>query len=160
MSEGEARRLGEALGRTAERGCALALVGPLGVGKTVVAQGVMRGLGWSGRVPSPTFGLMRQYDGRLRAVHLDLYRLEAAAPEDVEWLGEAVEGAELAVVEWPERAWSILPQDRLVLALERDGAARRAQAAPSGPRSRAWWERARQAFEAWPGGTGGGDPHE
>lgn len=153
-TEDDTRRLGEALGATAEAGCALALTGPLGAGKTTLAQGVVRGLGYRGRVTSPTFGLVREYAGRLRAVHLDLYRLGGegagaeAAAGDVEWLMEAAEGAELVIVEWPEKAWQVVPEDRLVIALERAGRERLARVEAAGARARAWWSRARRAFEA------------
>jgi tRNA threonylcarbamoyladenosine biosynthesis protein TsaE len=82
------------------------LRGDLGCGKTTWARAMLRGLGYAGRVPSPTYTLLEQYllDG-LTVVHLDLYRL--SGDEELENLGLRDWLAELAtwvLVEWPERA--------------------------------------------------------
>jgi tRNA threonylcarbamoyladenosine biosynthesis protein TsaE len=85
---------------------ALGLQGDLGSGKTTWARAMLRGLGYSGRVPSPTYTLLEQYAcGDLSVVHLDLYRLRG--DQELEnlglrdWLAEPVRWI---VVEWPERA--------------------------------------------------------
>lgn len=91
----------------------LALRGPLGAGKSVLARAIARGAGVSGPMPSPTYNLLFTYDlAGLVVHHLDLYRLEA--PDDVWELGwEALgQGAEVVMIEWPERAESLLPGDR------------------------------------------------
>jgi len=113
------RALGVALGRAADRGLAVALLGSLGAGKTLFAQGVAEGLGLDPYdVQSPTFVIACEYPlpqgGPLRRlVHADLYRLER--PEEVEaaglrdWLGPDT----LLLVEWADRAPGTLPDDRL-----------------------------------------------
>jgi tRNA threonylcarbamoyladenosine biosynthesis protein TsaE len=116
------RALGVALGRAADRGLAVALLGSLGAGKTLFAQGVAEGLGLDPRgVQSPTFVIACEYPlpprpagGSLRRlVHADLYRLER--PEEAEaaglrdWLGPDT----LLLVEWADRAPEALPDDRL-----------------------------------------------
>ena len=92
----------------------LALRGPLGAGKSVLARGVARGAGVEGPMPSPTYNLLFTYEGRggVAVHHLDLYRLED--PDDVWELGwrELGEGDQLVLVEWPERAESLMPSDR------------------------------------------------
>jgi tRNA threonylcarbamoyladenosine biosynthesis protein TsaE len=85
---------------------ALGLRGDLGSGKTTWVRAMLRGLGYSGRVPSPTYTLLEQYtcDG-LSIVHLDLYRLRGA--EELENLGLRdwlAESNRWIAVEWPERA--------------------------------------------------------
>ncbi|HEX7080155.1 MAG TPA: tRNA (adenosine(37)-N6)-threonylcarbamoyltransferase complex ATPase subunit type 1 TsaE [Gammaproteobacteria bacterium] len=128
-----------AAGETARRWAArepgsllVALHGDLGSGKTTWVRAMLRGLGYSGRVPSPTYTLVEQYAlERLKIVHLDLYRL--AADEELEnlglrdWLDEP--GVWL-LVEWPERAASIETLADLVLRFEIvDPASRRVTAA-------------------------------
>ncbi len=80
-SADETRRLAAALALVAEPGDRLALVGPLGAGKTQFAKGFAVGLGIDDVVNSPSFTLMAEYDGRLTLFHQDLYRL-AGADED------------------------------------------------------------------------------
>jgi tRNA threonylcarbamoyladenosine biosynthesis protein TsaE len=81
------------------------LVGDLGVGKTAFVRALLRGLGYTGRVPSPTYTLLEHYDiGLLTVVHLDLYRL--AEPRELEFLGIRDWLARDRVwvfAEWPER---------------------------------------------------------
>jgi tRNA threonylcarbamoyladenosine biosynthesis protein TsaE len=97
-------RLGRALGRALRGGEVLALVGPLGSGKTTLARGVAAGLGVSGRVRSPSFTLVSRLGGRLPLFHMDLYRLEGAVNlEELGW-GEADDGRAVAIVEWAEKA--------------------------------------------------------
>ena len=84
----------------------IGLAGTLGSGKTTWARGMLRGLGYRGRVPSPTYTLLEQYEvGDLTFVHLDLYRLTGDAElEDLglrDWLADR---NTWVLVEWPERA--------------------------------------------------------
>jgi tRNA threonylcarbamoyladenosine biosynthesis protein TsaE len=98
----------------------LALRGSLGAGKSVLARAVARGAGVSGPMPSPTYNLLFTYVGAegLEVHHLDLYRLED--PDDVWELGweELAEGDQVVLIEWPERAETLLPPDRWDVALE------------------------------------------
>lgn len=106
-SPAETRAAGEALGRVLRRagaaGAVVALVGPLGAGKTCFVQGLARGLGVAGYVRSPTFTLVHQHRGPLPLFHVDLYRL---APAELDTLGleEILEGPGVAAVEWADRA--------------------------------------------------------
>lgn len=118
------RRVGEALAGELAPDGVLLLSGDLGSGKTVLAQGVARGLGIDpAEVQSPTFTLIREHRGpRDRLVHVDLYRLE---PAEVEGLGleELLAGPGVKVVEWAERLPFAVPGARR-LALRRAGEAR------------------------------------
>lgn len=133
--------LGAALAPALEAGDLVALIGPLGSGKTRFVAGLARGLAARSRVRSPSFTLLHEYRGRLPLFHADLYRLE---PRDVPDLGleEALDQGPLAV-EWGDRlppallADALVLEFRLVSELERDITAR-----GSGPRGRV-------LLEAW-----------
>lgn len=110
---------GERIGREAELPLVITLTGDLGAGKSTLARAVARGAGVDGGVPSPTFNLLFAYEAsRARVLHLDLYRLER--PEEVWELGweELGEGAEIVLIEWPDRAAELLPPRRWELRLE------------------------------------------
>jgi len=93
------------------------LRGPLGSGKTTWARAMLTGLGYAGRVPSPTYTLLEEYRiGALTLVHLDLYRFND--PEELEFLGVRDRFGEQGVwllVEWPERAPNLLEKCDFVL---------------------------------------------
>lgn len=104
----------------------IALVGPLGAGKTTFARHLLRALGAGGRIKSPTYALLEPYDlPALHASHLDFYRF--ADPR--EWvdagLREVFERPGLKLVEWPDKAGTLLPVADLQLSIEpRDDGAR------------------------------------
>ncbi|MGW8265660.1 MAG: tRNA (adenosine(37)-N6)-threonylcarbamoyltransferase complex ATPase subunit type 1 TsaE [Longimicrobiales bacterium] len=114
LSEGELVRWGNRIGRDISGPVFLGLKGPLGAGKSVLARAVARGAGVEGPIPSPTFNLVFHYPTPrgIPLVHMDLYRIED--PVELWELGWEELGAEgeLVVVEWPERARELLPQDR------------------------------------------------
>jgi tRNA threonylcarbamoyladenosine biosynthesis protein TsaE len=100
----ETQALGEAWGRAAASGLVIGLSGDLGAGKTQLAKGLARGLGFTGRVHSPTFTLVNQYEGgRLTLFHLDLYRLETPEQIIAAGLEEYFHPDGVAVIEWAER---------------------------------------------------------
>lgn len=114
LAQDELEAWGRRIGRSVDPPVFLALRGPLGAGKSVLARAVARGAGVEGPVPSPTFNLVFHYDAArgVRVVHLDLYRLRG--PDELRELGwEELGGAdEIVLVEWPERAGDRLPPDR------------------------------------------------
>jgi len=114
--------LGAALGRLAWAGTTITLSGDLGAGKTVFAQGVARGLGVTGRVPSPTYVIVQTHEtARLPLWHADWYRLADA--DELEHLGwdEIMAGEGVVIIEWSSRFPEALPVDRLDVTLA-DGA--------------------------------------
>ena len=126
----QTRRCGEALGRRADVGGLVFLSGELGAGKTSLARGVLRGMGWREEVPSPTYALAHSYElATCPVFHLDLYRLES--PAELEALGmedclpRDGDDARLCLIEWPERGLGALPPPELALELQIDGAERR-----------------------------------
>ena len=109
-------------------GAVIYLSGPLGAGKTTVARGLLRALGVSGAIRSPTYTLLEPYDSAGRTlVHLDLYRLKDAT--ELEPLGLRDYPPERCwwLIEWPERAASRLPPADLAVTLAHDGERRRAE---------------------------------
>jgi tRNA threonylcarbamoyladenosine biosynthesis protein TsaE len=119
-SAAETQRLGEALGRLLEGGDAVALSGELGAGKTVLAQGLARGLGVAPDVPvtSPTFTLVGQYPGRVEMRHADFYRIDHYARLEDAGFADLLDRAGVLVVEWPERFPAALPRERIEVAIE------------------------------------------
>lgn len=116
--------LGSVLGERLGQGDVITISGPLGAGKTVLARGLLRGLGHKGEVNSPTFPIILAYDPpevRLPVSHVDLYRIEDPAEIAELGLDEArTEGA--LIIEWPERLTTIWPDSlRLSLELQSDG---------------------------------------
>ncbi|MEX2246766.1 MAG: tRNA (adenosine(37)-N6)-threonylcarbamoyltransferase complex ATPase subunit type 1 TsaE [Dehalococcoidia bacterium] len=118
---GETRRIGERIGRRLRAGDVVLLSGELGAGKTVLAQGIGRGLGVTDPIKSSSFVIMNEYAGRVRLYHADLYRLEDPAQVAELALGELASGGVL-VLEWPERAPDELPRDHLLVRLAYDTA--------------------------------------
>jgi tRNA threonylcarbamoyladenosine biosynthesis protein TsaE len=137
QTEEETRAVGEALGQWLEPGDVVCLAGPLGAGKTTLAQGMARGLGVDEIVNSPTFTLVQEYAGRWPVYHLDVYRL--SGPEEaVDLAIEELRGAGgVLLIEWPERIAPLLPADRLEIRLEPQGDARCLTAVALGPRGTA-----------------------
>lgn len=98
------------------------LLGDLGAGKTTLVRGVLRGLGFSGRVKSPTYPLLETYNvGSIHLVHFDLYRLETPNSFSEAGFEEYFLGEGVRFVEWPDRAGSYLPTSDLCIAIT-DGA--------------------------------------
>jgi len=107
--------LAEHLGRLLEPGDVIALIGELGSGKTLFAQGLARGLEVPGSfaVTSPTFTLVNEYPGRLPFYHLDLYRITGPAQCVDLGIDEFLYGEGAAAIEWAERLGAELPGERL-----------------------------------------------
>jgi tRNA threonylcarbamoyladenosine biosynthesis protein TsaE len=106
------RTVGAALAAQLRPGDVVSLSGELGAGKTCLVQGAAAALRVTDRVTSPTFVLVKTYAGRLRVVHVDVYRLDRL--QDVLDLGDEVFAADVVTfVEWGDAIAALLPEDRL-----------------------------------------------
>ena len=117
----ETFKLGERIGQKASPGQIYALSGDLGVGKTVLTQGIAKGLGISEPVCSPTFTIMQSYeDGRLPFYHFDVYRITDV--EEMEEIGyeDCFYGGGVCLIEWAELISDILPADCISICVEKD----------------------------------------
>ncbi len=131
---GATRAFGARIGRRLRAGDVVLLSGELGAGKTVLAQGIGRGLGVRDPIKSSSFVIINEYAGRLRLYHADLYRLED--PEQVAELALGEVAADgVLVIEWPERAPEELPPEHLLVHLEYGpGRGRRLRVSAAGAR--------------------------
>ena len=147
----DTRAVGRALAALLRPGDALALTGELGAGKTTFVQGVAAGLGFEGHVASPTFTLVREYQGRVRIHHVDVYRLERV--QDVLDLGldEATAEGGVLLVEWGDAVEGLLPVEHLVVTLTTTGPdeARAIVVDGVGASWRLRWEQLEGALEPW-----------
>lgn len=118
--------LGAKLAAAIEPGLFIALSGNLGSGKTTLVRGLLRGLGYQGRVKSPTYTLVELYKvSRLDLYHFDFYRFED--PDEFLEAGfrECFDGHNICLVEWPERVRGLLPPADLDIGISIEGNGRR-----------------------------------
>jgi tRNA threonylcarbamoyladenosine biosynthesis protein TsaE len=132
-------RLGEALAAGAIPGRVLHLKGDLGTGKTTLVRGLLKGLGYAGRVRSPSYTQLEPYSlSSLNFYHFDFYRFKDRS----EWLSSGFRDYfnpdSVCVVEWPERAGPELSPPDLEVRLEMAGEGRRASLEPRTPAGESW----------------------
>ena len=118
-NEIETEALGETLARRLGAGDVVAYRGDLGAAKPAFPRGLARGLGCTGRVTSPTFTVVNEYEGRLPLFHFDLYRLDGEdALYDIGWEDYLDRGG-VCAVEWSERAEAALPRETVWVSIRR-----------------------------------------
>lgn len=117
----ETYQCGFEIGQNARAGEVYALIGDLGVGKTVFTQGVAAGLGITEPVNSPTFTILQVYDeGRLPFYHFDVYRI--GDPEEMDEIGyeDCFYGEGVSFVEWADLIRDIMPDETRWVTIEKD----------------------------------------
>src|SRR5690625_2174104 len=115
--EKETKKLGKLLAQNIDKGDVITLDGDLGAGKTTFTKGVAEGLGVKRTVNSPTFTIIKEYEGDLLPLyHMDVYRLENS-DEDIGF-DEYFSGDGVTVVEWATFIEDFLPRQRLNIHIE------------------------------------------
>jgi tRNA threonylcarbamoyladenosine biosynthesis protein TsaE len=147
----ETRALGEAIASILASGDVVSLTGDLGAGKTTLVQGAARGLGVNEPVLSPTFTLVRQYQGARPVYHLDIYRLDRF--QEVLDLGfeEMLDREAVVFVEWGDAIEAMLPEAHLQieLTIPEDGSLRQLSVTGAGPSWAARWDRLEELAAPW-----------
>ncbi|WP_044913880.1 tRNA (adenosine(37)-N6)-threonylcarbamoyltransferase complex ATPase subunit type 1 TsaE [Butyrivibrio sp. WCE2006] len=112
---------GKRIGETAAPGSVYTLIGDLGVGKTVLTQGVAAGLGIEGPVNSPTFTILQVYDeGRIPFYHFDVYRIGDVSEMDEIGYEDYFYGKGICFIEWANLIEEILPEKYMEIIIEKD----------------------------------------
>ena len=122
-NEEELINLGERLGTLLQKNDVLILSGELGAGKTTFTKGLAKGLGIRQMIKSPTYTIVREYEGRLPLYHLDVYRIEGDA--DSIDLDEFLFGCGVTVIEWGHLLGEDLPDAYLELKILKEADGRR-----------------------------------
>jgi tRNA threonylcarbamoyladenosine biosynthesis protein TsaE len=123
--EAEQEALGRRLALNCRAPCIVYLVGDLGAGKTTLARGFLRGVGYQGRVKSPTYTLLEPYElDTVSCYHFDLYRLADA--EELAYLGveDLLTDDAVMLIEWPERGQGGIPAADLLVEIKHAGFSR------------------------------------
>ena len=133
--------LGARIGRLLRAGDVVVLAGDLGAGKTTFAKGVAVALDVGEPVVSPTFTLVRRYDGRLPLVHVDVYRLDRVQEVLDLGLEELADDHAVMLVEWGDVVTAALPREHLEVRLEMSLASDDDRAVTLAPQGPSWWAR-------------------
>jgi tRNA threonylcarbamoyladenosine biosynthesis protein TsaE len=123
----DTQKLGQRLAQALFPGAVVALIGPMGAGKTHLVKAIAEGLGIrnSAAVNSPTFVLIQEYDARLPIYHFDAHRLATAAEFADLGVHEYFHGDGVCLVEWADKFPALLPADHLEIRIEATGPTRR-----------------------------------
>lgn len=119
----EMEALGRRLGLLLFPGAVIALVGPLGAGKTHLTRAIAEGLDvvHPSIVTSPTFVLIQEYPARLPIYHFDAYRLRDAEAFEELGVSEYFTGDGVCLVEWADRVWGAMPRELLRVDIQPTG---------------------------------------
>ena len=115
----DTEKIGKIISRNLEKGTVLCLDGDLGVGKTALTQFIAREFGINEYITSPTFTIIKEYEGRLPFYHMDVYRIETE--DDMYDLGydEYIYSEGVAIIEWSKKIEGILPENRIDIVMKR-----------------------------------------
>jgi tRNA threonylcarbamoyladenosine biosynthesis protein TsaE len=115
----DTEKIGKIISRCLEKGTVLCLDGDLGAGKTAITQFIAKEFGVKEYITSPTFNIIKEYEGRLPFYHMDVYRIESE--DDMYDLGydEYIYSEGVTVIEWSENIKGILPDERIDIKIDR-----------------------------------------
>lgn len=114
----ETMNLGIHLAKLLTAGCIITLRGDLGAGKTTFTKGIGKGLHIDKIINSPTFTILKQYQGDMSLSHFDAYRLEGQ--DDDLGFEEIFDSEDVCVIEWAEYIMDILPKERLEISIYKE----------------------------------------
>ena len=118
-SVSDTEALGRQLALKLRPNTVVACRGGLGMGKTALTRGIAQGLGYTGRVTSPTFTIVNEYLGKTPVFHFDMYRLDDSdALFDIGW-DDYLDRGGVCVVEWSENVADAMPEDAIVVSFTR-----------------------------------------
>ncbi len=120
-NDAETLAAGERFAHTLKAGDVVALDGDLGAGKTVFARGIAKGLGIMDVIVSPTFTILREYEGSMPLYHFDVYRIGDADELFDIGFSEYLDGDGISVVEWAEKVPGLLPARSVYVRIEKTG---------------------------------------
>lgn len=111
--------IGTEIGKNANEGDIICLIGDLGTGKTHITKGIAEGLEVDDHITSPTFNIVNEYDGRLKLYHFDVYRVND--PHEIEAIGfdEYIFGDGVSIIEWANYIEELIPEDHLRITIEK-----------------------------------------
>ena len=132
-NETELIALGKQLGKLLEKQDVIILSGDLGAGKTTFTKGIAKGLGIDQMIKSPTYTIVREYEGRLPLYHLDVYRI-GNDPDSID-LDDFLYGEGVTIIEWGELLDESLLGDYLLISISHHGDGRQLLIESFGPRS-------------------------
>lgn len=132
-NEKELVAIGQLIGEKLTAGDVLILTGDLGAGKTTLTKGIAKGLDVAQMIKSPTYTIVREYEGRLPLYHLDVYRI--GDDSDSIDLDDFLYGEGVTIIEWGELLDEQLFDDYLTLTLEHHGDGRKLSGIAHGSRS-------------------------
>lgn len=115
----DTEKIGGIISRSLEKGTVLCLDGDLGVGKTALTQFIAKEFGVNEYITSPTFTIIKEYEGRLPFYHMDVYRIDSEV--DMYDLGydEYIYSEGVTIIEWSQKIKDILPEDRINIEIQR-----------------------------------------
>ncbi len=115
----DTENIGKIISRCLEKGTVICLDGDLGVGKTALTQFIARGFGIDEYITSPTFTIIKEYEGRRPFYHMDVYRIDSE--DDMYDLGydEYIYSEGVTVIEWSHKINGILPDERINIEIQR-----------------------------------------
>ncbi|MGM0471143.1 MAG: tRNA (adenosine(37)-N6)-threonylcarbamoyltransferase complex ATPase subunit type 1 TsaE, partial [Bacillota bacterium] len=114
----ETIKLGTKIGKVLNSGDIICLQGDLGAGKTYLAKGILKGLGVDEEITSPTYTLINEYQGRLPAYHIDLYRVSDYRELHDIGLEDYLYDDGVSIIEWPDKAGPLMPDNYLNITIK------------------------------------------
>lgn len=115
----DTEQIGKIISRCLEKGTVLCLDGDLGVGKTALTQFIAKNFGVEEYITSPTFTIIKEYEGRLPFYHMDVYRIDSE--DDMYDLGydEYIYSEGVTIIEWSHKIKGILPDEKIDIVIQR-----------------------------------------